>query len=119
MKPPVMSGLIERRLLVNYRVDPEVAARLLPEPLRPQLVAGSAVAGICLIRLGQMRPGGLPAWMGLRSENAAHRVAVEWDTRSGVESGVYIPRSRYWFPDERSRGWAALSGRASPRAISR
>jgi hypothetical protein len=92
MKPPVMSGMIERRLLVNYRVDPEVTARLLPAPLRPQLVAGSAVAGICLIRLGQLRPRGLPAWIGLRSENAAHRVAVEWNTRDGVESGVYIPR---------------------------
>jgi hypothetical protein len=92
MKPPVMSGMIERRLLVNYRVDPEVTARLLPAPLRPQLVASSAVAGICLIRLGQLRPRGLPAWMGLRSENAAHRVAVEWDTPDGVKSGVYIPR---------------------------
>jgi len=92
MKPPVMSGVIERRLLVNYRVDAEVAARLLPAPFRPQLVGGSAVAGICLIRLGQLRPPRIPQWMGLRSENAAHRVAVEWDTPHGVESGVYIPR---------------------------
>ncbi len=30
--------------------------------------------------------------MGLRSENAAHRVAVEWDTPSGVQTGVFIPR---------------------------
>ena len=92
MKPPVMSGVIERRLLVNYRVDPEAAAALLPAPLRPQLVGDSAVAGICLIRLGYLRPRGVPRWMGLRSENAAHRIAVEWDTAAGVESGVYIPR---------------------------
>jgi hypothetical protein len=55
----------QRRLLVNYRVDPDVAARVLPPPLRPQQVAGWAVAGICLIRLAQLRPGRVPAWLGL------------------------------------------------------
>ena len=45
-----MSSVIERRLLVNYRVDPGVARSLLPAPLRPQVVNGWAVAGICLIR---------------------------------------------------------------------
>jgi len=34
----------------------------------------------------------LPAFCGISSENAAHRIAVEWDTDSGTESGVYIPR---------------------------
>ncbi|HEX8973313.1 DUF2071 domain-containing protein [Oryzihumus sp.] len=87
-----LSGEIERRLLVNYRVDPAVIGPLLPAPFRPQLVDGAAVAGICLIRLGGMRPAGLPAWMGRRSENAAHRVAVEWDDRDGTKAGVYIPR---------------------------
>jgi hypothetical protein len=95
MKQPSVSGVVERRLLVNYRVDPEVAARALPPPLRPQLVAGWAVAGICLIRLGQLRPGRMPAWLGIRSENAAHRFAVEWDGPDGGDgprTGVYIPR---------------------------
>jgi hypothetical protein len=89
---PRLAGEIERRLLVNYRVDPGVIESLLPPPFRPQVVNGFAVAGICLIRLGSMRPQGLPPWIGLRSENAAHRVAVEWDTPTGVETGVYIPR---------------------------
>jgi hypothetical protein len=93
MKQPSVSGVVERRLLVNYRVDPEVAARVLPPPLRPQLVAGWAVAGICLIRLGQLRPSRVPARLGIRSENAAHRVAVEWDCAEGPpKTGVYIPR---------------------------
>jgi hypothetical protein len=30
--------------------------------------------------------------LGLRSENAAHRIAVEWNTPDGVATGVYIPR---------------------------
>ncbi|MFF8609268.1 DUF2071 domain-containing protein [Streptomyces sp. NPDC015346] len=92
MRPPELSSVIERRLLVNYRVDPAVAARLLPAGLRPQLVRGRAVAGICLLRLGAVRPSWAPAAAGLRSENAAHRVAVEWDGPDGVETGVYIPR---------------------------
>jgi hypothetical protein len=92
MKLPELEGVVERRLLVNYRVDAEVAARLLPAPFRPELVDGSAVAGICLIRLGQLRPRRGPRLLGLRSENAAHRIAVEWDTPEGIATGVYIPR---------------------------
>lgn len=92
MKPPPMVGVVERRLLVNYRTDPEITARLVPAPLRPQQVNGWAVAGICLIRLGRLRPRHVPAVLGLRSENAAHRIAVEWDTPGGLATGVYIPR---------------------------
>jgi hypothetical protein len=89
---PRVQGTIERRLLINYRVDPGVAAAKLPAPFRPQLVEGHAIAGICLIRLGSLRPFGFPGWSGLRSENAAHRIAVEWDAADGVRTGVYIPR---------------------------
>jgi uncharacterized protein YqjF (DUF2071 family) len=106
---PRIEGQIERRLLVNYRVDPEVIARVLPHPFRPQLVDGAAIAGICLIRLGQLRPSHTPRWVGLRSENAAHRVAVEWDTANGPQAGVYIPRRD-------SDSWAnvLLGGRVYP-----
>ncbi|MEU8662806.1 DUF2071 domain-containing protein [Actinoplanes philippinensis] len=89
---PRMASVIERRLLVNYRTDPEVTARLLPAPLRPQVVNGWAVSGICLIRLSGVRPAAVPVPFGVRSENAAHRIAVEWDTADGVAHGVYIPR---------------------------
>lgn len=92
MRPPRMSSVVERRLLVNYRVQPEVAANLLPAPLRPEQAGGWAVAGICLIRLGRLRPRWVPDKFGLRSENAAHRIAVEWDGPQGRQTGVYIPR---------------------------
>jgi hypothetical protein len=101
--------MVERRLLVNYRVDPDVVAALLPAPFRPQVVHGWAVAGICLIRLGHMRPRGLPGAIGLRSENAAHRVAVEWDTPSGTQAGVFIPRR-----DTESLVNRAVGGRLFP-----
>jgi uncharacterized protein YqjF (DUF2071 family) len=100
---------IERRLLLNYRADPEVVAPLLPEGLRPQLVDGWAVAGICLIRLGSVRPYGVPAALGVTTENAAHRIAVEWREGGRWRSGVYVPRR-----DTDSRLTEALGGRVFP-----
>jgi hypothetical protein len=88
-----MQGLGRRRILVNYRVDPDVMQRLLPAPFRPKLLGEWAMAGICLLRLEQLRPRGLPAVLGVSSENAAHRFAVTWLDANGEErEGVYIPR---------------------------
>lgn len=92
MRIPVIHGVIDRRLLVNYRVDPARLARLLPAPFRPQLVNGHGMAGICLIRLRGVHPRFWPAWLGIRSENAAHRIAVEWDDGAVVRCGVYVAR---------------------------
>ncbi|MFJ6796986.1 DUF2071 domain-containing protein [Streptomyces sp. NPDC091268] len=111
MISPKIASVIERRLLVNYRVEPEVAARLLPAGMRPQLVGGRAVAGICLLRLGDTRPRWAPAGTGVRSENAAHRISVEWDGPDGVEAGVWIPRR-----DSGSRLNVLAGGRLFPGA---
>lgn len=89
---PAVAGTIERRILVNFRCRPDTLARNLPPPFRPKLVNGWGMAGICLIRLRNIRPAFLPAIGGLNSENAAHRVAVEWDEQSTTREGVYIPR---------------------------
>lgn len=104
-----MAGVIARRLLVNYRVTPDVLARLLPAPFRPQRVGEWGVAGICLIGLRDVRPRGLPAAIGLTSENAAHRIAVEWDEGGVTRRGVYIPRR-----DTSSWVNATLGGRIFP-----
>lgn len=93
MRLPTIQGIIRRRMLVNFRVEPEVAARQLPEPFRPKLQGDFAVAGVCLIRLENIRPRGVPAALGLSSENAAHRFAVEWtDDHGGPREGVFVPR---------------------------
>ena len=81
---------IERRLLVNWRADPDLIASLLPVPFRPQLIGGYAVVGICFVRLGQLRPRGIPGRFGLRCESAAHRIAVERETPDGVEPSVFV-----------------------------
>ena len=87
-----IESTIERRLLVNYRIHPDRVAGLLPAPFRPQLISGWAVGGICLIRLSGIRPRGIPRALGLRTENLAHRFAVEWDDDQGTHAGVFIPR---------------------------
>jgi hypothetical protein len=93
MRIPVIRGLIKRRLLVNFRADPEVVQRIVPKPFTPKLHAGYAIVGVCLIRLEKIRPAGLPEIIGLSSENAAHRIAVQWKDEQGTEKeGVFIPR---------------------------
>jgi hypothetical protein len=100
---------MERRILVNYRVDPDTLTAILPPPFRPVLVDGHGVAGVCLIRLGGIRPNRLPAALGVTSENAAHRIAVCWDTADGPVTGVYVPRR-----DTSSRLAAIAGGRLFP-----
>ncbi|MEA2161904.1 MAG: hypothetical protein QOK37_31 [Thermoanaerobaculia bacterium] len=92
MRVPNVHGIIRRRLLVNFRIDPDVAQKQLPSQFRPKLHAGYAVGGICLIRLEGIRPKRFPEILGFSSENAAHRFAVRWDGAGGEQEGVYIPR---------------------------
>jgi hypothetical protein len=90
MKLPVLRGTIDRRILVNFRVEADVLARVLPPPFCPQLVTDSL--GMAGIRLKGIRPRWFPAFLGFGSENAAHRIAVEWDSQGVTRTGVYIPR---------------------------
>jgi uncharacterized protein YqjF (DUF2071 family) len=110
MKLPTIQGIIRRRILVNYRVDPQVMQPLIPSRFRPKLHDGQAVAGICLIRLEHIRPKRLPEIIGVSSENAAHRVAVLWDDEQGsTREGVFIPRR-----DTNSQMNHLLGGRVFP-----
>ena len=81
---------VRRRLLISYRVTPEVAQSLVPDQFRPQIIDGSAVAGVCMIGLQSVRPGWLRPRIGFRTENVAHRIAVEWDENGETRAGVYI-----------------------------
>lgn len=92
MRLPVIQGVIRRRILANFRIDPELMQREIPARFRPKLQNGWAVAGICLIRLEHIRPKRLPEIVGLNSENAAHRVAVIWDDAGDAREGVFISR---------------------------
>lgn len=109
MKIPAIRGVIDRRILVNFQVDPEVLSGFLPAPFSPKLAGGSGIAGVCLIRLKEIRPRLVPSRCGVSSENAAHRIAVEWSSRGQSQEGVYIPRR-----DTTSRLNTLLGGRLFP-----
>jgi hypothetical protein len=109
MRLPAIRGIIDRRILANYRVDPEHMAAALPPPFRPQCINGFAIGGICLIRLKRLRPKALPIPWGIGSENAAHRIAVEWESNGQTMCGVYIPRR-----DTNSRLNSLAGGRIFP-----
>jgi hypothetical protein len=106
MRIPAIRGVIERRLLINFRVDADVLSSVVPDPFEPLLVDGFGVAGICMIRLGHLRPAAIPGTWGVGSENAAHRVAVRLPNG---DDGVYIPRR-----DTNSRLNILLGGRLFP-----
>jgi hypothetical protein len=92
-------GIIDRRVLLNYRMDPGTLRRVLPPPFRPKLYGSHGVGGVCMIRFKGLRPRFVPAWLGLGSENAAHRIAVEWEQDGQPREGVFIPRrdTNSWF----------------------
>lgn len=92
MKIPIITGTIRRRFLLNFRVDAAVLAQQLPAPFEPKIHNGFGIAGVCLIRFEGVRPKASPFPFGIDSENAAHRIAVEWDDKGQRQTGVYIPR---------------------------
>lgn len=77
MRIPTIHGYIDRRILINFTADPKIVTELVPFPFRPKVYMEKAIVGICLIRLKNIKPKGLPNFMGVNSENGAHRIAVD------------------------------------------
>lgn len=101
---------MERRMLVNYRVDKEALDSLVPEPFRAvEVDDGEGIGGVCLTRIRDARPERLPATFGVSSENSTHRIAVEWDEGGEKRRGVFVPCRH-----TSSRIAAAASGRLVP-----
>ena len=69
MEMPVLNGIIDRRMLINYRVHPYVVKALLPEHLDPLIINGFASAGICLLRLKNIGVKHSPSFLRITSEN--------------------------------------------------
>src|ERR1041384_3881562 len=92
-------GIIDRRVLLNYHLDPDALSRVLPPPFQPKLYDGHGVGGVCMIRFKELRPRLVPSGLGLGSENAANRIAVQWQQDGEQREGVFIPRrdTNSWF----------------------
>ena len=83
-----VTGIIDHRILLNFRIDPEVMKQNLPKEFMPKVVNGYAIGGICQVSLSEMRAKGMPSIAGTSSHNAAHRIAVN----SSQGEGVYVTR---------------------------
>lgn len=105
----LIHGTIDRRILLNYRIDPSVLQKVIPRQFRPKLYRGYGIGGVCMIRFRALRPRYVPSFLGINSENAAHRIAVEWDDDGVRRDGVFIPRR-----DTGSSFNKAFGGRAFP-----
>ena len=79
-----VKGIIDHRILLNYRIDPKIMKQNLPSEFEPKIIDGYAIGGICQVSLSEMRPKGFPSILGTRSHNAAHRIAVITSEREGV-----------------------------------
>ena len=106
---PLIQGVIARRMLLNFRADPEVVQRLLPAPLQVDKRNGHAIVGVCLIRLENLRPHRVPGPLGLSSENLAHRVAIQYPASDGIRPGVFV-----WRRETDRRLLELLGGRLFP-----
>ena len=90
-----VQGTLRRRLLVNAVVDPDEAARHLPPGLRPHVTPAGTVVGCCLLEIEHLRPGRMPAAIGIAMRAAAHRISAEWENDNGERVvGVYVPERR-------------------------
>jgi hypothetical protein len=109
MSRQTVQATIRSRLLVNALVDPDEAARHLPDRVRPHATGGGTIVGCCLVDIAGARPVRIPATMGTSFLAAAHRIAVEWDDERTTTVGVYVPLRL-----TPSRAAVALGGRVFP-----
>ena len=89
--PSGVCGVVERRLLVNYRVELDVLDTVLTDPLRGREVGdtGKGVGSVCITRVEDTRPGFLPESLGVTVEMATHRVYAR--VEDGGDHCVYVP----------------------------
>lgn len=87
--PVPMRTVFRRCLLVNFGVDPDVLASVLPPGIEPDLHGGEAFLSIVVAELDRMRPAFLPRVMGVTYNQIVYRAVV----RCGDERGVYFLRS--------------------------
>jgi hypothetical protein len=119
MRIPALRGVIDRRILVNFRLAPAAVRHLIPAPFCPRLVHGYAIGGICLSRVKDLRPRRVPGLLGFKSENAAILFAVQWEDEGETKTGEYVIRrltnsrltrlaGRHLFPGPHHRGHFAV-----------
>ena len=81
-------------LSINYAVQPDRLAQLLPAPLVPELFEGSAWLQVLMSSLRDMRPQGLGSAFGVSFYQVSYRAAVRYQNAEGQwRRGGYFVRS--------------------------
>ena len=91
--------VFRRCLLVNFAVDPDELASVLPAHVEPDVVDGEAYLSVVVGEMENMRPAGVPRLLGFTYDQVVYRAVV----RCGDERGVHFLRS-----DADSRTMTAL-----------
>jgi hypothetical protein len=92
-------------LSINYAVDADALARLLPAPLEPEVHRGTAWVQLLVSSLRDMRPQGLPSLFGVCFYQVSYRAAVTFTARGGERRrGGYFIRSETNHPVMRAVG---------------
>lgn len=92
-------------LSINYRVDPDALATLLPAPLEVEVHKGRGWVQILMSSLRDMRPKGMPALLGTCFYQVSYRAAVQYRVDDGsMRRGGYFVRSETNHPVMRAIG---------------
>ena len=89
---PAVRGVVERRLLVNYRVGLGTLETVLSGPFRGREVgeSGMGIGSICITKVENARPRFAPGFLGIPVETATHRIYAR--VEGSGEHCVYVPR---------------------------
>jgi len=92
-------------LSINYRVQPDALAALLPAPLEPEIHKGRGWVQVLVSSLRDLRPPGLPALFGTCFYQVSYRAAVRYRDKDGTSRrGGYFVRSETNHPVMRAVG---------------
>jgi uncharacterized protein YqjF (DUF2071 family) len=81
-------------LSLNYAVEPDALAQVLPPPLEPEIHRGSAWVQVLMSSLREMRPKGLTGLAGFNFYQVSYRAAVHYrNARGAWRRGGYFVRS--------------------------
>ena len=80
---------VRGRVVVFYRVEPDVARGLLPSELRPRITAGSAIVVLCYTHLGRLETRFLPHRLAT-SHHLAYRVSAEAAGENGPTCSTWV-----------------------------
>lgn len=90
---PAIHGVVDHRVLVNYRVDPEDLDTALPGPFRGREVgeSGKGIGTVCLTKIENARPKFAPESVGVSVRSVTHRIYAEMETARGNRFCAYAP----------------------------